>query len=263
MSVFVQNSIQSASPYAGQPVENWLDITRNLLASHPLSVEQIVDAVHVAWNGVWSTQIGSGAARLWLYEVDPPATVIGYFFEKLLGKELATRYPNEWAGGSSGDHKDLHYINDKRFSIEVKTSGQLGLKIFGNRSYGQEVENSDRAKKDKSGYFITLNFHARQINMIRFGWIDGSDWVAQKSATGQMAGLPPEVYQYKLFAIGGDYTLNAPVQLLSGIGPGIAVQCTALGINTIRDALNNPHLLTGNLAKVHLAAVTYKINWAS
>lgn len=261
MSVPPSFQAQLTSPYQGQPTENWLAITQNLISNHPLSVNEILDAVQVAWDGVWSTQIGSGNARLPLYEVDPPATVIGYFFEKLLGKELATRYPTEWIGGSAGDHKDLHCLKDKKYSIEVKTSGQLGLKIFGNRSYGQEVENSDRAKKDKSGYYITLNFYGRHINLIRFGWIDGSDWVAQKSSTGQMAGLGPNVYAYKLIPIGGDYTLNAPIQLLSGVGPGIAAQCIALDIYSIRDALNNPEKLTGNLSKVYNAALQYQQAW--
>lgn len=249
------------SPYLNQPYPKWQEITRSLIASHPLSVDEIMEIVHIAWTGVWSTQIGSGSARLSLHEVNPPATVIGYFFEKLMGKELAARYPYDWAGGSGGEQKDLHYIADKRYSIEVKTSGQLGLKIYGNRSYGQEIVNVDRAKKDKSGFYITVNFYGSTLNLVRFGWIDGWDWQAQKSPTGQMAGLGDEVYATKLISIGGDYTLNAPIQLLPGVGDGTARACNDIGLFTIRDVLNNTQKMQGRLEKVYLAAEQYNQLW--
>lgn len=250
--------MNNTSPYAGTSTDKWLEITRSLIDKHPLDIKEIIELVHIAWDGVWSTEIGKGKARLKLHEVEPPATVVGYFFEKLLGKELATRYPKQWIGGTTGDQKDLHCLTDPNLSIEVKSSGQRGLKIFGNRSYGQEVENADRAKKDKSGYYITVNFFGDRLNLIRFGWIDGSDWVAQKSPTGQMAGLGPDVYAYKLIPIAGDYTLDAPIQLLDGVGGKSAEMCHELGIYSIRDALINSDKLTGKLTKIREAALVYE-----
>jgi hypothetical protein len=249
--------MSAISPYDSQPIANWKAITKGLIRAHPLSIEEIISVVHIAWEGVWSTQIGSEQTRLSLLEINPPATVIGYFFEKLMGKELSVRYPDQWIDGSAGNHKDLHNIINSKFSIEVKSSGQLGLKIFGNRSYGQEVENTDRAKKDKSGYYITVNFYKTYLTLIRFGWIDGSDWVAQTSATGQAAGLRSEVYEHKLISIAGDYTLNAPIQLLDGVGPGLAMQCQLLGLNSIRDILTKPELAEGKLNKVLSIAQQY------
>lgn len=259
MNTFFQ--AESASPYKDQPVESWLAITEDLIKNHPLSLNKILEAVYVAWEGVWSTEIGNGHARIPLHEVNPPATVVGYFFEKLLGKELATRYPGEWTGGSAGDQKDLHYIKDKKYSIEVKTSGQLGWQVYGNRSYGQDIENPDRAKKDKSGYYITVNFHGRHINLIRFGWIDGSDWIPQGAQSGQAAKLGPNVYEYKLMRISGDYALNAPVGLLHGVGPELAAKCRELDICSIRDALNNEEKLTGKLSMVYRAALIHQKMW--
>lgn len=249
------------SPYQDRPYAEWRDITQSLIASHPLSVQEIMQVVHVAWHGVWSTQIGTDSAKLSLYEVNPPATVIGYFFEKLMGKELAARYPHDWAGGSGGSEKDLHYISDKQYSIEVKTSGQLGLKIYGNRSYGQEIANLERAKKDKSGFYITVNFYGSTINFVRFGWIDASDWQAQKSSTGQMAALSDQVYGTKLIPIGGDYTLNAPIQILPGVGSGTAKECNDIGLYSIRDVLSNPQKIHGKLDKVYRAAEDYNKLW--
>lgn len=247
-----------SSPYKDQDPSTWLATTQTLIADHPLAVDDLIELVVSAWDGVWSTEIGKGEARLSLREVDPPATVVGYFFEKLLAKALAAKYPGEWAGGTGGTEKDLHFVNDPAFSVEVKSSGQLGLKIYGNRSYGQEVENADRAKKDKSGYYLTVNFYGDRLSLVRFGWIDGSDWIAQKSSTGQMAGLGKDVYLYKLVPIVGDYTLNAPIRLLDGVGGGVAEACADIGITTIRDALANPEKLIGKLQKVYAAAVTYE-----
>lgn len=73
-------------------------------------------------------------------------------------------------------------------------------------------------KKEKSGYYITVNFYQKCLILLRFGWIDHSDWKAQKSETGQAAGLDKKVYEYKLIQIPGDYRLNAPVGILRGIG---------------------------------------------
>jgi hypothetical protein len=40
-----------------------------------------------------------------------------------------------------------------------------------------------------------------KIKIIRFGWLDHSDWIAQRAATGQQARLRPEAYQYKLLEL--------------------------------------------------------------
>lgn len=115
----------------------------------------------------------------------------------------------------------------------MKASGQLGYKIYGNRSYGQILENADAAKKDKSGYYITVNFYGQTLTLLRFGWIDSSDWQAQKSPTGQMAGLGAEVYSHKLLPIPGQYMLNGPIQLLGGVGGKAAEELAQLGLGTI------------------------------
>lgn len=221
-----------ASPYAGKPVTQWADTTRDLVQAHPLTLTTIHDAAQAAWARLWNTTVGDAALGFPFAEADPPATVVGYFFEKLFAKELATRLPGHWRGGK-GSEKDLHCLSDVSKSVEMKASGQLGYKVYGNRSYGQQVENADAAKKDKSGYYITINFYGQTLTMLRFGWIDADDWQAQKSATGQMAGLGDDVYRCKLMTIPGPYILNGPVQLVEGAGPKAATELTAAGLTTI------------------------------
>lgn len=221
-----------ASPYAGKPITQWANVTRTLVQAHPLTLTVIHDAAQAAWARLWSTTVGDAALGFPFAETDPPATVVGYFFEKLFAKELAARFPSVWRGGK-GSEKDLHCLTNDALSVEMKASGQLGYKVYGNRSYGQQVKNADAVKKDKSGYYITINFHGQTLTMLRFGWIDADDWQAQKSATGQMAGLSDNVYKYKLMTIPGTYILNGPIQLMEGAGPKAAAALTVAGLTTI------------------------------
>lgn len=232
------------SPYAEKPISDWSAVTDRLLEEHPLKPQQILDASLSAWSRLWKTRVGDVELGVPFEDVDPPATVIGYFFEKLVAKELEARLPNAWRGGR-GSEKDLHCIPSPDKSVEMKSSGQLGSKIFGNRSYGQQVENADAAKKDKSGYYITVNFYGKTLTLIRFGWIDASDWKAQSSATGQMAGLGEEVYTHKLRVIRGKYMLNSPIKkLVKGVGDKAADALNEEGVFTIAGLLNASNLPT-------------------
>lgn len=230
-----------ASPYAGVSADGWAKITGELLAAHPLRSDLILEAALVSWDRLWSTRVGDEKLGFPLVDLDPPATVVGYFFEKLFANELANRLPGEWRGGR-GSEKDLYCISNEAMSVEMKSSGQLGYKVYGNRSYGQKVENADAAKKDKSGYYITINFHKQTLTLLRFGWIDAEDWQAQKSATGQMAGLGDEVYAHKLVVIAGKHMLAGPVQLLDGVGAKAAAALEAIGVRTIAELLQAKEL---------------------
>lgn len=228
------------SPYLNQPVQAWQSITSNLVRNHPLSLQDIADAVFRAWDNVWNTVIG-GNNGYCLRDASPlpPAQVVGYLLEMLVAKEINSINQNfSWGRGSE---KDIHCPSNDYFSIEMKTSGQLGYSIFGNRSYGQT---GTTAKKDKSGFYITVNYFETTITLIRFGWIDSSDWTSQAASTGQAATLSREAYEYKLVEIQGSYMLEAPVRLISGVGPGFVSELQSLNIKTIRNLLENRHLLT-------------------
>lgn len=230
-----------ASPYFNKPVDSWANITQQLVEQHPLTLRQIHDTALLSWDRLWSTWVGDRAVGFPIAEIAPPATVIGYMFEKLFAKELAAQLPGAWRGGV-GSEKDLHCLTNNSFSVEMKASGQLGYKIYGNRSYGQVLENVDAGKKDKSGYYIMVNFYGQTLTLLRFGWIDSSDWQAQKSPTGQMAGLPNEVYANKLIPITGNYRLDGPVQLLDGAGDKAAMELSEHGVRTIGDIIHANNL---------------------
>lgn len=43
------------SPYLGREVNQWLDITKKIISDHPLDVDELLELVITAWEGVWST----------------------------------------------------------------------------------------------------------------------------------------------------------------------------------------------------------------
>ncbi len=227
------------SPYAGLDIAHWKSKTLELIEQHPLSLEEIKDVALNTWQILWQTRIGAGESAMRLDEIDVPAMVIGYFFEKLYARELEIRYPNQWRGGRAREEKDLVCLTNSLFSTEIKSSGQLGTKIYGNRSYRQKTKDDSLVSKvEKSGYYITVNFYGTTLTLLRFGWIDYEDWKPQKAETGQSAILKNEGYEYKLIEITGEYRLNAPVGLLKGVGEKRIKIFASEGIKTIRDLLD-------------------------
>jgi hypothetical protein len=243
------------SPYAGKPEQQWEKITQRLLARHPLKPREILDVASVAWSNLWQTTIGTSQAVVRLSELAVPAQVVGYFFEVLFARELETRFPGQWRGQRTKDEKDLVYVPNGRFSVELKTSGQMGFKIFGNRSHGQELRDPSSGKKEKSGYYITINFVGKTITLMRFGWIDATDWKPQASPTGQMAGLSNAVYAHKLRIVPGDYRMDAPVRVLRGIGEKLASQLDTLGTRNIRDLIAFKGSLSPMLEQIRRDAI--------
>jgi hypothetical protein len=191
------------SPYAGLPSEKWLAITRQLVNEHPLKTTEIVDVVLTVWNSIFASRMGTRAFHVGK-EIFPKPQIMGFFLHELIPLELAARYPKKWRGERSVGDKDIVYIPNDRFSVEVKTSSNTSH-IFGNRSYAQETTKS---KKAKSGYYLAVNFQKfsaslkrPKILLVRFGWLDSTDWIGQKAATGQQSRLPPEVEGFKLLEI--------------------------------------------------------------
>lgn len=184
------------SPYADLASSQWAAKTRELIAAYPLSTEDLVDAALNSWESIFQSSIGGfhiGA------DIFPKQQVMGFFLHELIPLELSRKYPNVWRADRRADEKDLVYIPNPALSAEIKTSSHP-TKIFGNRSYAQEV-GKRKAKKDKSGYYLAINCEPfsftiagepiltvrPRIVRIRFGWLDGADWTGQAAATGQQS----------------------------------------------------------------------------
>ncbi|MBD1936757.1 ScaI family restriction endonuclease [Microcoleus sp. FACHB-68] len=190
------------SPYSGLSVSEWLRVTQEIVERHPLSAEEIVDAVLASWESILDSRLGTKGFRIGK-DIFPKPQIMGFLLHELIPLELAAKHPNNWRGDTSSSDKDLVYIPDDSFSIEVKTSSDP-KHIYGNRSYAQ---GASKGKKGKSGYYLAVNFEKfsdtrnSSIRLIRFGWIDSNDWIGQKAATGQQSRLSSDVENYKLLQL--------------------------------------------------------------
>lgn len=189
------------SPYQGKPEEKWLAITRRLINKHPLKNE-IVNVVLEAWEDIFNSRIGSYAIGK---EIFPEPQSMSTFLHVLVAHKLSLKYPDIYKVGDAKREKDIHNMEDPSMGIEIKASSDKN-KIFGNRSYAQP--STDSEMKDKNGYYIAINFEKfsekvskPKIRLIRFGYLEHSDWIPQQSAKGQQAHLTDQAYQFKLITL--------------------------------------------------------------
>lgn len=189
------------SPYINKPPNQWLTITNRLVKNHPLSVKELIEVTLRSWAEIFTSKIGSKPFGIG-NEILPKPQIMGFLLHELIPLEFEKRYPSRWRKDKTANEKDLIFLPDDKFSIEIKTSSNKN-RIFGNRSYAQ-VTKTD--KKIKSGYYLTVNFEKfydnskelPKVSLIRFGWLDHTDWRGQLADTGQQSSLSPDVYRYKL-----------------------------------------------------------------
>ncbi len=191
------------SPYSGVPMEKWQEVTLRLIDEHPLVPEELAEIVLASWNSIFDSKMGSKGFRIGK-DIFPKPQIMGFLLHELIPLELAARYPNEWRGDRDASEKDIVYIPNDYYSIEVKTSSNPSH-IYGNRSFAQK---SSKGKKAKSGYYLAVNFGKfskstlhPEIRLVRFGWLDSEDWIGQQSPTGQQSRLSPDVENKKLLVI--------------------------------------------------------------
>ena len=122
--------------------------------------------------------------------------------------------------------------------------------MYGNRSYGQKGGGELSPKKEKSGYYLTVNFFGRTLTLIRFGWIDADDWEPQLAPTGQMSGLKRAVYDSKLVPIPGVYRRQDARPAAGGSRTGRRTAVRDPGRRTIADLLHHLGELSGRLSRV-------------
>jgi hypothetical protein len=192
------------SPYFGRGVDEWGQVTQDLLKKHPLDLPEIVDVVLQSWNDIFNSKLGPKEFQIGR-DIYPQPQIMAFLLHELIPLELASRHSKEWRRDQFGTDKDLVYVADEQFSIEIKTSSSANG-IFGNRSYAQPTQGD---KKSKSGYYLAVNFDGfnegvtanPRIRKIRFGWLDHSDWKGQAAQSGQAATPSKEAKKHKLVTL--------------------------------------------------------------
>lgn len=203
------------SPYEGLKPDQWQAVTDKLIEEYPLTEKEIVDSVLGSWNDIFQSKIGGLQIGK---EIHPAPQIIGFLLHELIPYKLSQLHPGIYKVGTEKHEKDIHCIKDDSFSVEIKTSSHASS-IYGNRSYAQQ--NAEKTKKNKNGYYLTINFvkfsaSAKvrpEISIVRFGYIEHTDWRAQRSETGQQASLSLDCYKYKLKVL-YDKTKTLPQTML-------------------------------------------------
>lgn len=191
-----------ASPYQGKSTNKWFRITKKLISKHPLPPDYLIKVTLKAWEDIFKSDIGSKKFKIGR-DILPKPQIMGFLLHELIPLRVMIDYPKLWKKEEEASDKDLVYLPDVTYSTEIKTSSDK-RNIFGNRSYGKSSKNS---KKEKSGYYLAVNFEkfgeskTPKIRLIRFGWIDHSDWISQKAESGQQASLGDNANRYKLIEI--------------------------------------------------------------
>ncbi len=186
--------------YNPKDSSDWQKVTDSLVDYHPLNDKEIVDVVLQSWDDIFNSQIGSFYIGK---EIFPTPQIMSFLLHELVAHYLSLKYKQLYKVGVNKNEKDIHHLKDDSLSVEIKASSHPN-QIFGNRSYAQP--SSGKGQKNKNGYYITINFEKfpkdrsrrPEILIIRFGYLEHSDWIAQTAATGQQARLAPNVYKYKL-----------------------------------------------------------------
>lgn len=194
------------SPYEGHPETQWATITKELVDSYPLTLDDIVDAVLEAWDGILKSKI-AGELQIGV-DIFPGPQIMGNYLHELIPIILERKFPGEWSRDMKKDDKDLVYLPNDFYSAEIKTSSNPN-NIFGNASYGQE-DSASASSKSKDGYYIAVNFEKfdqapagqlPRIKKIRIGWLDHTDWHSQSASSGQAATISTTVRDNKLLLI--------------------------------------------------------------
>lgn len=195
--------ITKNAPYLNQPVSEWETITKQLVSEHPLDTKELTEAVLESWEEIFRSKIGKKPFQIGI-DIQPKPQIMGFFLHELIPLEFSRLYPGVWRPEKSANDKDMIYIPNDYYSLEIKTSSNPNS-IFGNRSYAQE---GDSKKKTKSGFYLAINFekfnetnYHPKILKIRFGWLDHTDWLGQTAATGQQARLTRAVEDNKLLQL--------------------------------------------------------------
>lgn len=191
------------NPFANVPIEKWKEKTEELVNSHPLTKEELVDSVLTSWDKIFDTYIGNELkiGR----DVKPSPQILGNYLHELIPIYFEKKYIGKWQKDKSKMDKDLVCTFDDFYSVEIKTSSSK-KDIFGNRSYG--IQSTAENTKKKEGYYLAINFEKctdanekPNITLIRFGWLEHSDWISQIAQTGQQSRLSKESDSLKLITL--------------------------------------------------------------
>jgi hypothetical protein len=183
------------SPYEHVDPRQWHAVTEKLVRNHPL-LPVLVDVCLKSWQSILNGKINSFLnMKIREMNISPQAT--GALLHDVIPEYIAKNISGYRKG--TGKEKDIVCEADDDFSVELKTSSQKS--IYGNRSYA-----ISETGKEKAGYYLAIHFEkicsdSPRILRIQFGRLDHSDWIGQRSETGQQASLTKNARNNKFITL--------------------------------------------------------------
>ena len=215
------------------------------LFDNPKGTRGLLNIVKEAWLSVLSLKMNFDGEDVLVFD-KVNAQAIGSLLEHAVCTLLSRKLPHLFrAGTSAKTEKDIVHKTRNSLSFEIKTSGQAGFKIFGNRSTGNSQLANDRVKI-RSGIYLVINYTGRVLSLVSVALIDDDQWRGQKAASGQSATLSAEVYRTRFFEVCDqvqdpidDYRMLAPLFMLKGFTKKTKWVGDEIGQMSIRDFLKH------------------------
>ena len=160
---------------------------------------ELSETVLSSWEDIFHSRIGAKAYEIGR-DILPEPQIMGFLLHELIPLNLSAAHPKRWRRGAAATECDAVYVPNPDYCFEIKASSSA-KGVFGNRSYAHV---SDTASKRRGSFFLIVNFakfsaaRRPEITLIRFGWLSATDWIGQKSPSGQRARLTKEARAFKL-----------------------------------------------------------------
>ena len=165
-----------------EPESEWLGTTRTARRRSSAQPDVLRDAVIKTWSTLWLTTVGAGRdlgethrsqgsrhdRRLLLRGACLPANL--NVVRPPCGVERVER------GKGSRLHPRPRILDRNQDFWPSRVQGLRESKLW------PKDRRTISSKKEKSGFYITVNFFNQILTLIRFGWIDADDWDPQESA---------------------------------------------------------------------------------
>lgn len=134
-----------------------------------ITMDILRDAVLATWNDIEQASI----AGVRLLDVADSGVVSNLFHSLLPIKLSSLGYRKD----QDKNEKDLHYITDPKFSIEIKTS--TSARVAGSVSY---IGNGN-STKERSAFYLCVFWSKEGITSIKFGIVNFEDWNLPKKGS--------------------------------------------------------------------------------
>ena len=92
------------SPYHGKLVSQWLKITDQLIAKHPIPINEIVETVLKSWKDIFNSKIGSFYIGK---EIEPVPQIMSFLLHELVAHYLSLKHPGVYIVGKEKTEKDI------------------------------------------------------------------------------------------------------------------------------------------------------------